>query len=333
MLILFTGAFVCITLLNKQTKMMRNFIKYNGLFFFINAFFFFSCSNYFKNDYNDNSPTSGKLKVYIDEGLKHHIKNQAYTFESIYPNANIYLYSSSENDAIQKLYNDSCELIVISRVLNKNEIKSFASKNYTIIPTPIAKSGIAIITSKKTPINKLSFEEAVRVLNGQNDLFDTLGSLISLSVVFDSPNSSVIHYLQDSALKNLKIGSNCTVLNSTLEGINYVANHKNSIAFIDFAWLSDSDDSIFKANESVLKILPLSKKNSRYYEKPNQSSFKLNTYPFTRTIYAIKKTGEFTLAKGFETFMAGPKGQLTFLKQGLLPNKQNERSIKIIIEP
>ena len=31
--------------------------------------------------------------------------------------------------------------------------------------------------------------------------------------------------------------------------------------------------------------------------------------------------------------MAGPKGQLTFLKQGLLPNKQNERSIKIIIEP
>ena len=313
--------------------MMRNFIKYNGVCVFLCALFFFSCSNYFKNDYNDNSPTSGKLKVYIDEGLKHHIKNQAYTFESIYPNANIYLYSSSENDAIQKLYNDSCELIVISRILNKKEIKSFASKNYTIIPTAIAKSGIAIITSKKTPINKLSFEEAVRVLNGQNDLFDTLGSPISLSVVFDSPNSSVIHYLQDSALKNLKIGTNCSVLNSTLEGINYVAHHKNSIAFIDFAWLSDSDDSIFKANESVLKILPLSKKNSRYYEKPNQSSFKLNTYPFTRTIYAIKKTGEFTLAKGFETFMAGPKGQLTFLKQGLLPNKQNERSIKIIIEP
>ena len=313
--------------------MMRNFIKYNGLCVFISAFFFFSCSNYFKNDYNDNSPTSGKLKVYIDEGLKHHIKNQAYTFESIYPNANIYLYSSSENDAIQKLYNDSCELIVISRVLNKNEIKSFASKNYTIIPTPIAKSGIAIITSKKTPINKLSFEEAVRVLNGQNNLFDSLGNPISLSVVFDSPNSSVIHYIQDSVLKNLKIGSNCTVLNSTLESINYVAHHKNSIAFIDFAWLSDTDDSIFKANESILKILPLSKKNSRYYEKPNQSSFKLNTYPFTRTIYAIKKTGEFTLAKGFETFMAGPKGQLTFLKQGLLPNKQNERSIKIIIEP
>jgi phosphate transport system substrate-binding protein len=313
--------------------MMRNFIKYNGVFVFLCAFFFFSCSNYFKNDYNDNSPTSGKLKVYLDEGLKHHIKNQAYTFESIYPNANIYLYSSSENDAIQKLYNDSCELIVISRVLNKNEIKSFASKNYTIIPTPIAKSGIAIITSKKTLINKLSFEEAVRVLNGQNNLFDSLGSPISLRVVFDSPNSSVIHYLQDSALKNLKIGTNCSVLNSTLESINYVAHHKNSIAFIDFAWLSDSDDSIFKANESVLKILPLSKKNSRYFEKPNQSSFKLNTYPFTRTIYAIKKTGEFTLAKGFETFIAGPKGQLTFLKQGLLPNKQNERSIKIIIEP
>ncbi len=320
-------------LLNKQIKMMCKFIKYNYLCVSLVALFFFSCSNYFKNDYNDNSPTSGKLKVYIDEGLKNHIKNQVYTFESIYPNANIYLYSSSENDAIQKLYNDSCELIVISRVLNKNETKSFASKNYTIIPTPIAKNGIAVIASKKTQINTLRFEDVVAILNGKNNLFDSLGKPLSLTVVFDSPNSSVIHYLQDSVLKKLKFGSNCTALKSTQESINYVASHKNSIGFIDFAWLSDSDDSIFKANETVLKVLPLSKKNSSYFEKPNQSSFKLNTYPFTRTIYAIKKTGEFTLAKGFETFMAGPKGQLTFLKQGLLPNKQNERPVKIVIEP
>jgi hypothetical protein len=43
----------------------------------------------------------------------------------------------------------------------------------------------------------------------------------------------------------------------------------------------------------------------------------------------MRKTGEFTLAKGFESFVAGPKGQLTFLKQGLLPIRQAERNVTI----
>jgi hypothetical protein len=47
----------------------------------------------------------------------------------------------------------------------------------------------------------------------------------------------------------------------------------------------------------------------------------------------MRKTGEFSLAKGYESFVAGPKGQLTFLKQGLLPHRQSERQIKINLEP
>jgi hypothetical protein len=50
-------------------------------------------------------------------------------------------------------------------------------------------------------------------------------------------------------------------------------------------------------------------------------------------VYVIKKTGEFSLAKGFETFVAGPKGQITFLKQGLLPTKQQERIVEVKMEP
>jgi hypothetical protein len=42
-----------------------------------------------------------------------------------------------------------------------------------------------------------------------------------------------------------------------------------------------------------------------------------------------RNTDDFSLAKGFETFVAGPKGQNTFLKQGLLPTHQQERNIKI----
>ena len=61
-----------------------------------------SCdTTYFKNDYVDNSPTSGKLKVYYDEGLRLHIENQVYTFESQYPGAKVEPIETTENEAVQ----------------------------------------------------------------------------------------------------------------------------------------------------------------------------------------------------------------------------------------
>ncbi|MDI1353969.1 MAG: substrate-binding domain-containing protein [bacterium] len=290
-----------------------------------------SCSNNFKNDYRDTSPTSGRLKVYYDEGLTLHVRNQVSTFESQYENASIELYQTSENEAVQALYNDSCELIVISRNLGEVEKKAFASKSYTPAFSAIAKSGVAIITNVQTPLSILSYESLLDLLSGSQTIKDSNGVQISLRVLFDKNNSAILHYMLDSVLKGKNLSPNSGILNSTLESINYVAKNKNTLAFIDFAWISDADDSLVKANKSRIKVLAMSKRNSSRYEFPDQSSFKLNNYPLIRTVFAIRKTGDFTLAKGFESYLAGPKGQLTFLKQGLLPTRQGERSIKAII--
>jgi len=76
-----------------------------------------ACTDYYKNDYVDNSPTSGKLKVYYDEGLQLHVKNQAETFQAIYPSAHVQLVQVTEAEAVMALFNDSCEAIVIERGL------------------------------------------------------------------------------------------------------------------------------------------------------------------------------------------------------------------------
>lgn len=288
------------------------------------------CDNYFKNDYEDNSPTSGKLKVYYDEGLELHVKNQVYTFEALYGNAKLETFRANDNESVQALYSDSCEAIVISRPLNEKEKQAFASKSYTLNPTAIAKSGVALITNINTPVNALTYEQVVELLSKNYKATDSLKNEVEIKALFDKNNSSVMFYLRDSLLKGGNFSPNNSVLGSTLESIDYVATNKNTIAFIDFAWLSDVDDSVYKANMSKIKFIAISKKNSdKEFELPSQSSFRLGTYPFTRTVYVIKKTGEFSLAKGFETFVAGPKGQTTFLKQGLLPAKQQERSIEV----
>jgi phosphate transport system substrate-binding protein len=292
-----------------------------------------SCDSALKTDYAQrNSPTSGQLKICYDEGLALHVKNQALTFESQYADAHLSLFLCPESDAVQALYQDSCEAIVISRLLSVEEKKAFKTKDYFPKFSAVAKSGIALITHEGTGLQKLSFTDVVALLSKPYTIKDSSGNDVKVMVIFDKNNSSVIHFLKDSLLKGKDFSANCNILNSTSQSINYVAQNKNTVAFIDYAWLSDVDDSIYKANKNKIKFIAVDRDDS-VFVYPDQSSFKLGTYPFTRTIYVYRKTGDFTLAKGFESFVAGPKGQLTFLKQGLLPNRQSERKIEINTGP
>jgi len=307
---------------------MKNSLRLLCAVFLFFVLFLLSC-NYEKN----NTPTSGKLKVYYDEGVESHIKNQVYTFEALYENASVELIRSSENQAVQALYNDSCEAIVISRLLNEKEKKAFASKQWFPKYSLVAKSGVAFITNSQTPIKYFSYEEIISLLSTSFSVKGSLDNEIKLKVLFDKNNSSVLHYISDSVLQGKKLSPDCNSSTSTLDCINYIAQNKNTIGIIDFAWLSDVDDSLYKANKDKLKFIPIgNKNNTEKYFYPDQSNFKLDLYPFTRSVYIFRKTGDFTLAKGFESFVAGPKGQLTFLKQGLLPAKQGERAIEVKLE-
>jgi phosphate transport system substrate-binding protein len=316
-------------------QILKNAFKFSFAKYYAIIFGFLllgGCSDYFKNDYADNSPTSGKLKVYFDEGLSLHVKNQQLTFEAQYPDASVELFETSENAAIQALYMDSCESIVITRKLNEKELSAFQSKQFNPAFSAVAKTGVALITNHSTNLNFMSYDNVVRLLTEPYFVLDSTGKQQKLKVIFDNKNSSVLHYLADSIIRGKSFSGECMALNNTMEAINFVAQNANTIAFIDFAWLSDSDDKMVKENKKHIKFLAINKLGSDTFELPHQSSFKLATYPFTRTIYVYRKTGEFTLAKGFESFVAGPKGQLTFLKQGLLPNRQSERNIEIKVE-
>ncbi len=285
----------------------------------------------FKDDYVDNSPTSGKLKVYCDEGLRSHIQNQEFTFESQYPNADVEVVYRVEGEAINALFHDSCRAIVISRELSEKEKQSFTSKTLNPRPAAVAYSGIALITNVGTKLDKLSMVQLQQMLIQPFVCTDSIDANCKITVVFESNKSSVVNYLKDSLVKGKDFSQNCSALKNTLEVINYVANTPNAVGIIDFAWISDKDDSLTKANVGKIKFIPIGRGNGAYYE-PNQSSFKTGDYPLTRKVYVYTQAQAFSLAAGFQTFVAGPKGQMTFLKQGLLPYTQQERSVHVNLE-
>ena len=292
--------------------------------FILPVLFFASCNTSTKTSDIPNTPTSGELKVFCEEGMLLHIKNQAYTFEQIYHNSKINVQYVNEKQAIEGLYNDSCKVIVISRVLSEKELKQFKAKN--IYPTQIcvAKSALAFVVPVNSTDSVISTEKTKRIISGEDTTYN---------VVFDNDNSGTTRFLKDTLLQGKPFGKNCFALKNTTDLINYISKNKNAIGVLDYAWLSDLDDSTTKVFLNIVKTLAVSTNGNKVAYMPDQSNIQTNEYPLCRHVYAIRRSAEFSLGTGFSLFVAGQKGQIMFLKQGLIPFVQPNRAVEINTEP
>ena len=252
------------------------------------------------------------------------IRNQVYTFEQIYFNAKVNVKYVNEKQAIEGLYNDSCEVIVISRVLSTDEIKKFNAEN--IYPTQIcvAKSALAFVVAVNNTDSVISIDKIKRIISGEET---------SYNMVFDNNNSSTTCFLKDSMLQGKAFGKNCFAVKNTAELINHISKNKNTIGALDYAWLSDSNDSLSKVFLKSIKILAVAINGSKTAYMPDQSNIKTGDYPLCRWVYTFRRSTGFTLSTGFSLFIAGRKGQIMFLQQGLIPFVQPDRAVEINKEP
>lgn len=299
--------------------------------FVLVLFSLFLCSCGLNDDNRKkDTPTSGQANLYFDEGLTLHINNQLFTFKSTYKNADIVLRSSNEKECIEALYNDSSKVIAISRPLTEKELSQFKAKNIYPQTSFVAGDAIAFVVSRDFADSTISLVELTDLLKG-NDSTLLKGQHIKL--VFDNANSGSTRQLKDSLIPNGTFGNNCSTVNNTPELIKAIASNSLAIGVCDYAWLSDKDDTTTKEFLKQVKILAVSKKNNDTAYMPDQSNIATKDYPLCRTICIIRRSAEFSLGKGIETFIAGEKGQLMFLKQGLPPNRQEERLIEVDMTP
>lgn len=276
------------------------------------------------------SPTSGKLTLLFDEGITLHIKNQIYTFTTTYKNSDITLIPSDEKACIEALFNDSCKIIAITRELTAKEMAQFVAKNIHPETSTVAYDAIALLVNKAFPDSVISVEQLVELLKGNDSTF-IKGKHIHIA--FDNANSGSTRWLKDSLVPYQSFGTNCFALNDTKELTNNLGMSPSTIGICDYAWLSDKDDNVSKAILKTNKILAVSRPNNKLAYMPDQSNIATRDYPFIKTICIIRRSSEFSLGKGIETFIAGPIGQLMFLKQGLAPYRQEERLIEVDMSP
>jgi phosphate transport system substrate-binding protein len=284
------------------------------------------CASRDKNGNLLDTPTSGSIVIAADESLKPILDAEITAFEGIYHNAHIQVTYTSEEEAINMALHDSARLAIVTRKLTQAEEKELIRQ--TIVPRQlrIALDGIAIIQNLRDRDSTITTEGLSQILS--TAYAGAKGEKRYLkAVVFDHPNSGIVHYLQDSLQLTKKLSPICFALHGNASVIDYVAHTPGTLGLIDVSWISDRDDS---ASNSFLKsIRVMSVLKDSVPCQPYQAYLAQRQYPFLRDVIMISREARSGLANGFMAFVASDRGQRVVLKSGLVPATMPIRIVEV----
>jgi phosphate transport system substrate-binding protein len=296
--------------------------KLQVLFYLLVLVLFHSCQS---NQQEKQSYTSGQEQILVDESFAPIIEDQAFLFESTYPNAKIDLVLKSENELLNLFLSDSIQVAILSRELKDDERKHFESKNIKIRLNRFAIDGIALITHNSSKYVNVDVAEIIKILKGEQSALESL--------VFDNANSSTVRYFKELAGIDKLPSTGIYALDSNADVIKYVNDNPGSVGVVGVNWMVQPPVELepIVADLKILGVKNIAgRPGSDAYYKPNQNDIALEKYPLTRSLYIINCEGGAGLGTGFASFIAGERGQRIVLKSGLLPDSIPSREINVV---
>lgn len=297
------------------------------------AVLFFSCNS---GTTTTETPTSGNIKIYVDESFKMFMDAEKTTFEGIYDNAKVNIVYKPEVEVLEALMKDSARFVVVSRKLTEAEENKLKSEQIYPKTTKIAYDALAFIINKKNPDSTLLYQTINDIFNGKINKWKQINSkstLNDITVVFDNNKSANPRYIKEKFNLKSNFPSNCFAVKSNPEVINYVEKNQGAIGIISVNWISNTYDSLVNNFLNRVTVVEAGDEGntdgtgSSY--KPYQAYIADNSYPYTREVYAINRETFPGLGTGFVSFIAGEQGQRVILKAGLVPATMPVRLVQI----
>lgn len=284
---------------------------------FVFSVLFSSCN---QKEHNKETILKGSVTILVDETLTPIIEDQVAIFESKY-NAKIKITPKSETEIVNSLFKKKSVIAVLSRDLNKGQLKRFEQKK--IIPkiTKFATDAIAFISNKRNKDTLIALNDVINFMQGNTN--STIKGL-----VFDNPNSSTVRFMNTLAgIKSIP-KNGVFSFKTNEEVIKFVAQNEGMIGVVGINWLSQPSLSMLSFVEKV-NVLSVKNRNGNQYYFPSQNNIAEGKYPLARDLYIIDCQGYSGLGMGFASFVAGDIGQRIILKSGLMPIRVPGRKINI----
>lgn len=301
-----------------------------ALILFIPALLFFSaCRDRDKQGRILDTPTSGFIKIAVDESLRPLLEAEISTFEALYTRADIEAYYYPEAEAIDALLKDSVRLAVVTRRFTQEEKNYFKDIKITPTELDVALSAVALIVHRENQDTLISVDQLRALLQGNVSSWSQLGSKnkAGIEIVFDNPNSGLIRHLKDSIAHVEKLPANTFAVENNEAVIEYVSENRNALGLIGLEWISDKDDST--SNSFLEKVRVMSVAGDSTHFKPYQAYLALKYYPLARRITILSREARKGLGTGFMAFVASERGQRIVLKAGLVPVTMPLRVVEV----
>jgi len=279
------------------------------------------------------TPTSGTIKISVDESFKPLLDTEIGVFQDLNPEAHIVAQYKSEADCFKDLVNDSAQLIIATRELNAQETKYFQGLRMPMNQKPIARDAVALILNPANADSNFTMQELRSIMAGKDSS--------RYDLIFDHQNSSLVRYVIDSINQGKSLPAETKAADGCAAVVDYVATHKNAMGVIGVSWVSNPYDSTGLSFLGKIKVAgvmsdstyhyleqnpgfnPHAAEYARYYFKPYQAYIALKSYPLTRTVYFVMREPYFGLGTGFANFLGGNKGQMIIGKERLFPLNLN----------
>lgn len=284
----------------------------------------------------EDTPTSGTIKISVDEAFEPIIDSHIYAFQKFYKYAKVHPSYKSEAETVKDLLQDSARLVVISRPLTTAEKEVFAQQTITPRITKIAIDGVALITHPGNTDTTFTMEELRGIFSGKVTSWkqlDPKSKLSDITIVFDNTGSSTARYITDSVTNKQPLPKNTFAAKTNKALVDYVAKTPNALGVIGVNWISDFDDTTAIGFLRKVKVAAVSnnpdKEVTDSYVQPFQGYLAQGSYPLRRNVYIVSREARAGLGTGFASFVAGDKGQRIILKSGLVPATMPVRIISI----
>lgn len=295
--------------------------------------------------------TRGIARIMCDESFQTVLEQEIAVFEYQYPEASIMPEYINEHDALDSLFHNKVDLIIISHDLTPEQKKSMKKLGRAHRSRMIAVDAIAVIVNNQNDIDELSMDDLRDIFTGNvkrwGEVYPTKLKNDTIKVMFDGSGTGAVHYMKEKFLNGGNFGPNVYARGTSRDVFDAVEKYKNVIGFIGVSWITSDlksaeipieqkyDELKTKNEVSVIdftdriKVMPLRGDDKIQGVKPYQAHIYSGDYPLVRSIWAIDASYNGMLDHGFFTFLTGVIGQKIILQTGVLPAAEPVRYVEV----
>ncbi|WP_027387489.1 PstS family phosphate ABC transporter substrate-binding protein [Chryseobacterium gregarium] len=258
----------------------------------------------------------GEMTILTDESFKSVTEALAEGYMINYPETKIKVVTKKEDLGFLDLLKDKARIVVMSRDLSVEEIKSYEEQvDLKFLPAKFAADAVVFVVPKDSPKQSISMEEIAQGMQSDKKEF-----------IFDGANSSNLNFIAQK-LKKQPGELKFSIIPGSKNIIEELNKYPGKIGVIGLNTFSRPYDKESEQLKSMVKILPVEYKGKLYAADPE--NLRRMNYPFTRVLYFLTNEGNFNLANGFIRYSCTQLGQMIVEKEGLQPYNLYRREVQM----